>query len=334
MGKFFGILFSIFLIGALVLFGISKYGNKSATKMASPLAKIASEIENTKLAVKSKYNSDLENKDRIHILLMGIDRRSKNEGYRSDIMILASADIKTNQVVLTSIPRDLWWDDGRINALYPAQGWKATQEAFKEITGITPDKYILIDFEDFVWLVDSMGGVPVEINTTFTDSQFPVDADFSYQTVSFTKGLEHMTGERALIFSRSRKGDFDNGDWGRMRRQHLLLKGFVEAVSQQESIFNPMNVEIALKTVLDKGLESNIGINDAKYLWDFYSDRKDYQFNSIIMDYDYVYTPPSDNYGGAWVLAPIDDSYTKVQTDIENKLLNTEIKEVITPSNP
>lgn len=319
MGKktLFGILVLLISSALAAFYFVNKPSSTETPK--SPIGDVIE--ENIQKVINSKYDSDLVNKDRINILLLGIDRRSKAElGYRTDIMILVSVDKTTNQVVMTSVPRDLWWGGGRVNAVLNGQGWESLQTAFNEITGITPDRFVLTDFEDFVWIVDSMGGVPVDIQTTFTDSQYPVDETFEYQTVTFTQGTEKLTGERALIFARSRKGDFDNGDWGRMKRQHLILKGFLDAVVQPESIFNPMVVEKAFELVTNKGMETNLTIEDSKFLWDFYKDKDQYNINSLFVDHDYLYTPPMSEYGGAWVLAPINNDFTQVHTRLEEML--------------
>ncbi len=257
-------------------------------------------------------------------VLFGIDRRSRAEGYRTDIMIIIAANPDTNKVVMASIPRDLWYGGGRINALYPAQGWESFQSAVFELTGVKPERFVLTDFNDFQWVVDAMGGVPVEIETTFTDTSYPVDATFEYQTVSFAKGDEKLTGSRALIYARSRKGDFDNGDWGRMKRQHNILKGMLIAVAQPESLFNPMVVEKAYKTVTEGKMDTNLSVMDAKYLWDYYKDKDKYTIESLYMDYDYLYTPPSDEYGGAWVMVPKPGGAEQFKQAILSKLNGTE----------
>lgn len=257
----------------------------------------------------------------INILLLGIDRRSRAESaYRTDIMILMSANPDTNRVTLASLPRDLWHKNGRLNAVYIQYGWEELQNAVETITGERPERYILTDFKDFSWIVDAMGGVPVEVDTTFTDSSYPVDETFGYQTVSFTAGPELLTGDRALIFSRSRKGDYDNGDWGRMKRQHKILNGMLDAVVQPKSIFNPMVVEEAYKTVTTGKMDTNLSVADAKYLWDFYKDKDLYEIHSLFLDMDYLYTPPMEEYGGAWVLAPVGGSYSRFQNDLKTKL--------------
>ncbi|HXK52711.1 LCP family protein [Candidatus Nomurabacteria bacterium] len=309
----------------------------------SPIINAVEEkVDSSKNIEGSKY----ENSDIINILLLGIDRRSKEEyGYRTDIMILLTINKAKNKIVLTSIPRDLWYGGGRVNAFFIQSSWEETQNAFLEITGQKPDAYILTDFEDFSWIVDQIGGLPVTIETTFTDSQYPVDATKEYQTITFIQGQEKMSGDRALIFARSRKGDNDNGDWGRMKRQHLLLKSLGENMFNADSFICKIgNLKITdgscflnLNTeTLKKGfelattgrMETNLTLKDLVYAKDLYVDKNDYKVESLYMDYNYLYTPLAEDYGGAWVLAPIGDSFVNFHQELENKINNTEIQEL------
>ena len=258
----------------------------------------------------------------INILLMGIDRRSKLEyGFRSDVMILISINPLKNNVVMASIPRDLWYHDSKINGLFVNSGWEVMKKAVAEITGTEPQRYILTDFEDFSWIVDAMGGVPVTVDRSFTDPSYPVDETLGIQTVTFTQGKSQLSGKEALIFARSRKGDNGEGsDWARMRRQHKILVGMLEAVMQPASLFNPMVVENAFKTVTQGKMDTNLELADAIYLWDFYKDKDKYTINSLFLDYDYLYSPPPEDYGGAWTVVPLDGNYQTFKSDIQSKL--------------
>ena len=257
----------------------------------------------------------------INIMLLGIDRRARSEAYRTDIMILVSVNPETNSVVMSSIPRDLWHGGGRINATFLNSGWEEFQRAVEKFTGQRPERFILTDFADFSWLIDAMGGVPVEVDTTFTDSSYPVDATKGYQTISFTQGPELLTGERALIYSRSRKGNNGEGsDWARMVRQHKILRGMLPAVLSPKSLFNPMVVEEAFKTVTTGKMDTNMEVSDAKYLWDFYKDKDSYTINSLYLDYDYLHSPPLEEYGGAWVLVSKTGSYKGFHNQISTYL--------------
>ncbi len=317
--KFICAFFAFFTI-----FGIGYYfidQNQTPATFADPKANYDQSDKRRTESNSSDHNSALAKSDKTTFMLLGVDRRSKNEGYRTDIMILVSVDKVKNKAVMISVPRDLWWKTGRINATYIQDGWGEMQNAMEEITGLRPEKFVLTDFEDFSWIVDSMGGVPVDVETTFTDSQYPVDATFEYQTVTFTEGKEVLNGERALIFSRSRKGDNDNGDWGRMKRQHLILKGMLKAVKQPSSIFKNMELSKAFDMVTKGRMDTNLALSDVGYLWDLHKDYEKYTISSLYLDYDYLFTPPMEEYGGAWVLAPIGgDSFSSFKLAVQDEL--------------
>lgn len=283
----------------------------------SPFSKLSSE-DGQPQRLEDKY--PLGNP--INILLLGIDRRSKLEySYRTDIMILLSINPLTNNVVMISIPRDLWYRGGKINGLFVSSGWDEMKRAVGEITGLEPERFILTDFEDFSWVVDAMGGVPVAVERSFIDPSYPIDETKEIQTVSFTQGPETLTGERALIFARSRKGTNGEGsDWARMRRQHKILTGMLNAVLQPSSIFSPMVVENAYKTVTEGRMDTNLEIKDAAYLWDFYKDKDDYTIHSLFLDHEYLFSPPLLDYGGAWTVVPRDGDYHTFQSVVQDRL--------------
>lgn len=335
---FIGLLFLFSALGAMFRFKILA---NTQENFISPLVKKSKEL------IGSGYKTELADNNYLSILILGVDRRYRTEAYRTDVMILAIINKENNKTLLVSVPRDLWYGGGRLNALFFAEGWESTQRAFGEITGYEPERFILTDFADFSWIVDSMGGVPVEVETTFTDTDYPVDETFGYQTVAFTKGYEKMTGERALIFARSRKGDFDNGDWGRMKRQHLLLKGFLDAAVQPESFVCGLTknrdsqtgceaqvtgdtLVKAFETITTAKMDTNLQVKDLEYVWDLYKDRGKYGVMSLLMDDDFVYSPPMEQYGGAWVLVPAGGDYSLFHEAIQQKLSGIEPEPEIT----
>jgi len=269
--------------------------------------------------------------DVINILLIGTDtsssRRANGQlGFNTDSMILVSVNTKTNRVLLTSVPRDLWINGNKINALYTVYGENTLVDAYQKITGQDIDGVIRVDFDQFRWLVDAIGGVPINIETTFTDTTFPNRNDTDVETVSFTQGAEIMDGWRALTFARSRHGDNGEGsDLMRAKRQHLILKGFVNGISQAKSIFWPMDIANFYTSISNQDIYTTLSLDDVYYLWDFYKDRDKYQVESLIVDGTYVYHPgmyPESEYT-AWVFIPIEPGFENLHRDIQDKLDGT-----------
>jgi LCP family protein required for cell wall assembly len=264
------------------------------------------------------------------VLLIGTDtslgRRGRGQvGFNTDVMVLVSINPENNRVLLTSVPRDLWVNDNKINALYILYGWDTLKNAFEKITGQVIDGYIIVDFDGFKWIVDAFGGVPVDIMTSFSDYEFPDTQDLGTVTASFTQGQEKMAGERALTYARSRKGNNGEGsDLMRAKRQHLILKGMISAISQPESLFHPMDVPKFYDAVINH-METSLTLDDVYYLWDLYKDHDKYQIESFVVGDEYLYYPgmyPDSPYR-AWVFVPIGDSFLKLQNDIKAKLDGT-----------
>jgi len=274
-----------------------------------------------------EFNSELQKDQIINILLIGNDigkeRRTNGQtGYNTDVLILLSVNPKENRAVLTSFPRDIWQNGGRINAILAGQGMESLLDAISKISGQKVTKYISIDFDGIRWLVDAFGGVPVNIKTTFTDTHFPNMTDSGIQSVTFNQGTETMSGERALTFARSRKGNNGEGsDLMRAKRQHQILIGMTKAVENKNSEFFPFDIkEFYNKVILHT--QTSISLEDAIYLFSFYKNLQKYNLQSLVLDDRYIYHPENAiPYGGAWVFVAKDSNYQTLHTDL-NKFLN------------
>ncbi|MFC1700206.1 LCP family protein [Patescibacteria group bacterium] len=277
-----------------------------------------------------KEGSVFNGKNRLNVLLIGRDtsgiRRSNGQGgFNTDVMILISVDTVSNRILFTSVPRDLWINGNKINALNILYGEETLIDAFEKITGQDVDGTISIDFDGFIWLVDAFGGVPVEVQRTFSDFTFPVFDDSGITTISFTEGTETMGGMRALDFARSRKGTNGEGsDLMRAKRQHLILQGMASALEQPGSIFSADDIP-GFYDLITQHMETTLTLSDVYYLWDFYKDRDLYSAESFVIDGEYVYHPgmyPESPYS-AWVFVSRDGNFSRLHSDIDAKLSGT-----------
>src|SRR3990167_8255288 len=151
-----------------------------------------------------------------NILILGIDRRSGGEtSWRTDVIQLITLNSARSKAVITHFPRDIWSDaySYKINAVYNLKGPDAIKDEIKKISGQRPDRIIRIDFDAFVWAVDAVGGLTINVPREFTDSGYPNDRKGSGEviTVNFEAGEQTMDGETALIYARSRKGTNGEG---------------------------------------------------------------------------------------------------------------------------
>lgn len=159
-----------------------------------------------------------------YMLLVGCDDREGVDGARADTTILTRIDPGNNQVTLISIPRDTAVDiDGygtqKFNAAYTYGGPSGTIDAASQLCGVQISHYAEVHFEALINIIDSIGGVDVDVPIPIDD----VDAGGKLDA-----GLQHLNGEQAMIFARSRS--YTNGDFQRTTSQRLLIEAAVDRV--------------------------------------------------------------------------------------------------------
>lgn len=193
----------------------------------------------------------------VSFLVLGLDEvAGRNEPVLTDTNLLVLLHWDTGHIDLISIPRDLWIDEykTKINALYfygttkyPDHPEQFPKEVVEKITGVPIQYVVPLKLSQVGALIDTLGGVDVEVQHSFTDALFPrpgvdvavvKDPKLLYETVSFKQGTEHMNGARALTFIRSRHStDLIEGtdDARSLRQQQVItavMKRVMGAVSQ------------------------------------------------------------------------------------------------------
>jgi LCP family protein required for cell wall assembly len=146
--------------------------------------------------------------------------------------MLARIDPQRGRVALLSFPRDLVVDfpgygSGRINAAYvwgeqynaPGGGLGLARDTVSSLTGVPIDYAVLVDFQGFIGLIDSIGGVTVGVPKELYDARFPT-MDYGYTVAHFLAGRQQMDGATALTYSRVRHPD---SDFERIKRQQAVL---------------------------------------------------------------------------------------------------------------
>jgi polyisoprenyl-teichoic acid--peptidoglycan teichoic acid transferase len=174
---------------------------------------------------KNIFKPDKEANQRPYsVLLVGLDSKRMDSGL-TDTLMVALVDPKNSKTSLLSIPRDTRVQiAGRgLDKITHAHnyGLNSTIMTVEDLLDIKMDYYTLINFEGFQSLVDTIGGVTIDVekNLTFrdriTNSQF-----------SLSKGTQHLNGIEALNYARYRGGG--EGDFGRNRRQQQVIKALID----------------------------------------------------------------------------------------------------------
>lgn len=176
---------------------------------------------------------DWSQKERVNILLLGVDQRPNEEGpWRSDTMIIVTVDPQSMTAGALSIPRDLYveipgYGDQRINMAhflgdayhYPGEGPGLAVKTVEHNFGIPIHYYIRVNFHGFREIIDYLGGITIEVKEEIWDYRYP-DGQFGYSTVHIPAGVQVMNGRMALQYARTRHG---GSDFDRLRRQQEVL---------------------------------------------------------------------------------------------------------------
>jgi len=174
-------------------------------------------------------------KDIVNILLLGeenIDSYS-NRG-RTDLIVLATIDIKNKAVKLTSIMRDSFvqipgQQDNRINAAYALGGVPLLYSTIEKNFGIVPDNYALVRFDDFEKIVDSVGGIDIKLSKKEAAYLNRTNYISDPKNRTVVEGMNHMNGNQALGYCRVRYVAKDNekNDFGRTSRHREVIEAII-----------------------------------------------------------------------------------------------------------
>jgi polyisoprenyl-teichoic acid--peptidoglycan teichoic acid transferase len=161
------------------------------------------------------------------ILLLGTDHSDNGQPGRSsdrhsDSIMLLRADPGRHRLVFLSIPRDLrasipGYGESKVNAAMQIGGPKLAISTVAQLTGLPINHVVIVDFGAFKTLIDGVGGIDVNVPEPILSNRF----DCPYKTAQrcsewegwrFQKGVQHMDGQRALIYSRIRENRLNPGD--------------------------------------------------------------------------------------------------------------------------
>ncbi|MDT3973515.1 LCP family protein [Staphylococcus saprophyticus] len=243
---FIGILVLLALIAVIYL----------GYKVFSVGGSIHNPLDRDKSSLRDK-NVNLDDGDPFTIALFGVDsnaeRNANGGGQRSDTIMVLSVNPEKKTTEIVSIPRDTQADivgkgtTEKINHAYAYGGPDMAVKSLEKLLNVPIDHYATIDMDGMQDMVDTVGGITVTSNATF-----------SYDGYQFTEGeRSKMDGKEAMAFIRSRKEDGAGGDFGRQERQQLVIQGLANKLTSVSSIthFNSLmnHVEDNVKTDLSVG---------------------------------------------------------------------------------
>jgi LCP family protein required for cell wall assembly len=172
------------------------------------------------------------------VLLLGTDNSQiggRSGDRHSDSILLLRTDPSHHRLYYLSIPRDLQatipgGGTQKINAAFQIGGPALAIKTIGQFTGVDINHIVIVNFGAFKDMINALGGIDVNVPKPIRSNRF----DCPYATQArcakwpgwrFPKGLQHMSGERALIYSRIRENVLDPAetDVTRGARQQLVI---------------------------------------------------------------------------------------------------------------
>ena len=179
---------------------------------------------------------------RVTVLLLGVDARPDEKVSRTDTILVLTVNPKAKAAGMLSIARDLlvtvpgWNEDIKVNSVhvygelnkYPGGGPALLRNTLQELIGYPIDYYVRLNFDGFREIVDLVGGVDIDVKKEIDDPLYP-DENYGYDPLYIAAGRQHMDGQLALKYARTRHAD---SDYGRARRQQQVILAIKDKVTQ------------------------------------------------------------------------------------------------------
>ena len=215
-------------------------------------------------------------KDNLSFLVLGMDKLSQGT-QRTDSIIIATYNVKTNVITMSRIPRDLYIKtdkyEGKINALYESEGLSETINTIQDYVGIPISNYATTDFNGLTKIIDKVGGIDI-------NSDIKIDKSNNENlggNIQIKKGKNHLNGKEALGYSRIR---YIDNDIERGNRQMEVIDSLVHQMTKPSQLASAdenvkfiskyvktdMKISDAIDYILD--LKSTPKIKKLTFKWD------------------------------------------------------------------
>ena len=221
------------LLTVLILF-LLLFGIYSCTALS-----IIKKLDYRETGDRDRADSALRRSYVTSVLIIGTDGRSDDDTGRSDTMILVSINKHTKKICMTSFMRDSYvnipghgWD--KLNAAYNYGGPELVMDTIENNFYVRIDDYVCINFNSFASIVDSVGGIDIEVSDSEAEAinvilQSEVNelmGDDKMDDMLSSGGKLHLNGKQALAYSRIRY--VGNADFERTERQRTVMEKIIK----------------------------------------------------------------------------------------------------------
>ncbi|MBV7335675.1 LCP family protein [Chloroflexi bacterium TSY] len=253
----------------------------------------------------------------INVLSLGTDARPEDQkAARTDTLILLTLNPKTRTAGMLSLPRDLWVPiplhtgevSNKINMAYvlgeeyryPGGGAQLAMDTVSRFVGQPIDYYVRLNFHGFIELVDLIGGIDILVPETIHDEEYPT-ANYGVETFHLDAGPQHMDGETALKYARTRNID---SDYGRAHRQQQVIRSVVDKVTRRDMIPALIPQIPTLFYTMRSSIDTNIPMTKQLELAQLFRSisPEESEIRQLVLDSEYGEETYSED--GAWILLP------------------------------
>lgn len=229
----------------------------------------------------SKAQSDLEkikNSGIINIVFFGLDSRSPNTISRSDTIMVVSIDEKNQKIMVTSLMRDMYIPipgkgKNRINAAYAFGGPSLAMKTINTNFGLDIKDYVTVDFFGLEKLIDSIGGVDVNVTSAeaehLNNELYNIDDITNKKVKTIKSGSQILNGKQAVAYCRIRY--VGHADYERTERQRRVLNEIFRKIKKNGIAKLPKTISTILpyvKTSLSPGEILKLGLKGIKFKTD------------------------------------------------------------------
>lgn len=230
------------------------------------------------------------NEKTFNILISGMDAYgSIYKVSRSDVNIIATINPKSNEILLTSIPRDYYVKVHNTTGLKDKlthtsiYGMDTLVKTVEDLLQIDISYYIRVNFDTLVNVVNKIGGIDVYSDASFT----------AYNTDTFVKGWNHLNGRKALAYCRERK-IFLEGDRKRGEHQKQVIEAIIKKVSNSRILLTSyLSILDSLENTFQTSVPSSV---TKAFVKEQLKDMKSWNVKSIALNgtngMDYTYSMP------------------------------------------
>jgi polyisoprenyl-teichoic acid--peptidoglycan teichoic acid transferase len=274
---------SALVLGVLVLLGGAWFGfrfYKDISKITGNKNPLALLSAFSPVPLKSQNG-------RVNILIAGNSADDVGHGGAdlTDSIMVLSVDTNNNTALMLSIPRDLWVNIpglgySKINAAITAGGMNKLQTVVQNVTGVTIDYQVLVNYGAFKDLVNAVGGISIDIQSTDPRGIYDPSLDYQSKTccalAKYPNGWVTLNGQQALDLARAR-GDpspygipygFADGDFDRTEHQRQMAIAIKDKASQASVIANPFKVADLFDAV-GNNVATNLKIDEIETLYTY-----------------------------------------------------------------